>query len=163
MINKNRFRPKNKMTPEKLKEMIQDKGKRKEMENYIDNGLSYKEFEMLMGVFREIRMARLFNDLNIDENRLKKAKDTTVRLHPNSTEWPLLSALYRNRNGNYKVETLINQYHDSILQEGILIGMDYGKKFIIEDLQNRRFSKQDVMNMSNSEISEYCEENRQEV
>lgn len=163
MINKTKFRLKNKMTHKKLKEMVQDKDKTKEMETYIDNGLSNSEFEMLMGVFREIRLDRLFNELDVDENKLEKAKKTTVKLHPNSSEWPLLSRLYRNHDGKYKVETLINQYHDSILREGMLIGMDYGKKFIVEDLQNKRFSKQDVLNMSSKEVHEYCEENRQEI
>lgn len=163
MKNRTKYLLRNKKTRRKLKKMIEDENRTDEVEEYLKKGLSYEEFEMIMGICRELRLDGLFEDLNIDKDELKKAKKTIVKLHPKSEEWPLMSNLYRNHEGKYKAETLMNQYHDSILRDGIIFGMEYGKKFIVEDLQNNRFSKQDIMRMSDDEIYEYCEENRQEI
>ena len=45
----------------------------------------------------------------------------------------------------------------------MLIGANYGKKFIVEDIQNERFSKEDIINMTPEEINEYCDEIRDEI
>ena len=90
------------------------------------------------------------------------AKKKVIKLGPKS-EYPLFSTLYRDHDGLYKVETLINEYHDSTLREGMMVGISYGEKFIVEDIQNNRFTKEDILNMGMDEIIEYCDEERDEI
>ena len=162
MKNKSNRKFKNKISREKLKEMVND-------ENQLDNldlfsgDLSSEDIEMIFDVIKESRIDYLFEMLNVDEEDVKEAKGKIIKLHPRSTEWPLLSTLYKNHKGKYKLETLLNEYHDSTLSEGMMHGFNYGKKFITEDIQNKRFSKEDILNMTEEEIFEYSNEKREEI
>ena len=49
------------------------------------------------------------------------------------------------------------------MKDGLIIGMQYGKKFIIEDIQNHRFTEEDLLNMSEEELNDYCREIREEI
>lgn len=147
---------------EKIKQMMLNKDT-SEFEEFAKKNISKEMFEMMMDVNRELRLDDLFIDLEIDKDELEKAKKTIVKLNLKSAEWPLFSTLYRDHDGKYKVETLMNQYHDSTIRDGIIIGIDYGKKFIVQDLQSKRFSKQDILSMSEDDVSEYCDEDREEI
>ena len=141
---KNRRKQKSKITYEKLKEIMSDENQTETLEKMMrDQDIPY---ELFYEVSRELRLNRLFYDLNVDEADLMKAKKKVIKLSPESTEYPLL-----------------NEYHDSTFREGVIIGMGYGKKFIFEDIQNNRFTKEDILNMSQEEIIKYCDENRDEI
>lgn len=147
---------------EKISKLIRDD----EIENfkkYVKGGISETEICIIMEEIRNARLNDFFEDLNIDKEKLEKTKKQIIRLSPTSTEFPLLSTLYRDHDGNYKVEDLFFEYHDSILRDGIMVGMDYAKKFFVEDIQKNRFKKEDIMNMTSEEIEKYCEENREEI
>ena len=158
---KNRRKQKSKIPYEKLKEMMSDETQTEALEKMILN--QEIPFEMINEASRELRLNSLFEDLNVDEADLMKAKKKIIKLSPQSAEYPLFSTLYREHDGKYMVETLLNQYHDSTFREGVIIGMGYGKKFIFEYIQNNRFTKEDILNMSQEEIIKYCDENRDEV
>ncbi len=158
---KNRRKQKSKIPYEKLKEMMSDETQTEALEKMILN--QEIPFEMINEASRELRLNSLFEDLNVDEADLMKAKKKIIKLSPQSAEYPLFSTLYREHDGKYMVETLLNQYHDSTFREGALVGMNYGQKFIVEDIQNNRFTKEDILNMSKEEIIKYCDENRDEV
>ena len=160
-MNKNKRRWKRcKVTREKLKEMMNDESQIETVQNMIHN--QELTFEMFYEVSRELRLDYLFEKLNVNERDLINAKKKVIKLGPKS-EYPLFSTLYRDHNGKYKVETLINEYHDSTLREGMAVGIVYGEKFIVEDIQNKRFTKEDIINMSQEEIFEYCDENREKI
>ena len=160
-MNKSKRRWKRcKVTREKLKEMMNDESQIETVQNMIDN--QELSFEMFYEVSRELRLDHLFEKLNVNEKDLINAKKKVIKLGPKS-KYPLFSTLYREHNGKYKVETLINEYHDSTLSEGMAVGIVYGEKFIVEDIQNKRFTKEDIINMSQEEIFEYCDENREEI
>ena len=160
-MNKNKRRWKRcKVTREKLKEMMKDESQIETVQNMIHN--QELTFEMFYEVSRELRLDHLFEKLNVNERDLINAKKKVIKLGPKS-EYPLFSTLYRDHNGKYKVETLINEYHDSTLREGMAVGIVYGEKFIVEDIQNKRFTKEDIINMSQEEIFEYCDENREKI
>ena len=114
-------------------------------------------------IARESRIERLIQDLDIDPDKYDKTKKKVIKLNPKSSEFKLISTLFKNHRGKYKVEDLINEYHDSILRDSIPIGMDYGKKLIFEDIQNKRFTKEDILNMSDVEIKEYCHEEVEKI
>lgn len=153
-----------KKSREEVKKMVNDMNEMENFERYAKSGLSSEEVAMILDVIRESRLEHFFEEeLNIDKDKLEEAKKRTIRLHPESTEWPLLSTLYRDHDGEYKVEDLFNEYHDSILRDGVMVGNDYGEKFLIEDIQNKRFSKEDILNMSEDEIKEYCNEERESI
>ena len=125
--------------------------------------ITEKDFELVHEISRDSRLNELFEDLNIDPVQLEIVKKKVIKLSPDSVEYPLFSTLFRDHDGNYKVEDLIYEYHDSILREGMMIGMDYGKKFITEDIQNGRFTKEDILKMTSEEIIEYGDEIREEI
>lgn len=161
MKNKiNRKSKKYKIAREKLKELLNDESQVETVQNMIKN--NEIPFEMFHEVSRELRMEQLFEDLNVDGKDLMNAKKKVIKLGPKS-EYPLFSTLYRDHDGLYKVETLINEYHDSTLREGMMVGISYGEKFIVEDIQNNRFTKDDILNMGMDEIIEYCDEERDEI
>lgn len=161
MKNKiNRKSKKYKIAREKLKELLNDESQVETVQNMIKN--NEIPFEMFHEVSRELRMEQLFEDLNVDGKDLMNAKKKVIKLGPKS-EYPLFSTLYRDHDGQYKVETLINEYHDSTLREGMMVGISYGEKFIVEDIQNNRFTKEDILNMGMDEIIEYCDEERDEI
>ncbi|MDO5810581.1 MAG: hypothetical protein Q4Q37_05760 [Methanobrevibacter sp.] len=161
MKNKiNRKSKKYKIAREKLKELLNDESQVETVQNMIKN--NEIPFDMFHEVSRELRMEQLFEDLNVDWKDLMNAKKKVIKLGPKS-EYPLFSTLYRDHDGQYKVETLINEYHDSTLREGMMVGISYGEKFIVEDIQNNRFTKEDILNMGMDEIIEYCDEERDEI
>ena len=161
MKNKiNRKSKKYKIGREKLKELLNDESQVETVQNMIKN--NEIPFDMFHEVSRELRMEQLFEDLNVDWKDLMNAKKKVIKLGPKS-EYPLFSTLYRDHDGLYKVETLINEYHDSTLREGMMVGISYGEKFIVEDIQNNRFTKEDILNMGMDEIIEYCDEERDEI
>ena len=163
MKNKIKRKLKNKISREKLKRMLNDETELDNMKKIIESELSESDVELIMDITRESRLDGLFDNFNIDKDKLAKAKKKIIKLHPKSTEWPLLSTLYRNHKGKYKAETLFNEYHDSTLSEGMIFGITYGKKFLVEDIQNNRFSKEDIINMSKDEIFSYCDEDWQRI
>lgn len=130
----------------------------------VDSRLSENDVQHIHDIARESRMNELLiEDLKIDEEELEKAKKKIIKLSPYSRKFKFRSVIYKDLKGFYKVEVLLNLFHDSILKEGINIGMEFGTKFLIEDIQNKRFSKEDIMNMTPEEIDEYCEEVREEI
>lgn len=162
MKNRTKRRLKNKKLRKKIKEMMENEEPAEELQKYLKND-DYESFEIFMDVSRELRLNDLFSDLDIDEAELKKAKRRIVKINPKSPKWPLTSTLYRNHKGKYQVETLMNQYHDSVFRDGLVFGLSYGRKFLVEDLQNGRFTKQDILEMNEEEVSKYCDEERKEI
>ncbi len=135
----------------------------KKFEEKVGTEITEDDVIIVHEITREARLEEFIKNLDIDCDQYEQTKKRIITLHPKSQEFPLISTLYRNHKGKYKVEDLINEYHDSILKEGLEIGMDYGKKFIIEDIQNKRFTKKDILNMTKTEITEYCDEIRDEI
>lgn len=156
-------RMRSKITRAKVKEMLKNQEGLNDLYNLYEYGLKKEDLEITVDILRELRLERLYEDLDIDVEKIAKAKKKVVKIRPKSPKCTLISTLYKNHDGNYKIETLLNQFHDSTLQDGFQIGADYGKKFIIDDIQNQRFSKKDIEQMSQEEINEYCGEIRNQI
>ena len=45
----------------------------------------------------------------------------------------------------------------------MIIGSDYGKKFIVDDIQKNRITKEDLLNMNDDELYDYFYEEREEI
>ena len=118
---------------------------------------SKKEHETISEL-KEEQLNVLVDRLNIDRDLFERISKKIVLIRPNSREYHFESEVYRKHNGKYKVRTLLHQYMESVLKEGMAIGMQFGKKFMFEDLQNHRFSREDVENMTDEEIERYCGE-----
>ena len=144
----------------KIARLLEDPEKFKEK---LGSEITEKDVGLVHEITREARLNELFEELNIDSDQLERVKRQVIRLTPKSAEYRLFSTLFRDHDGNYKVCDLMNEYHDSILREGMMIGIDYGKKFIAEDVQSGRFTKEDLMNMTHEEIIEYGDEIREEI
>ena len=145
---------------EKLERLMNDPEK---FISLIGTEITEKDVALVHEIARDARIDDLIESLNIDENQFQKARKKVIKLSPNSTECHMLSALFRDYDGKYLVEDLLYEYHDSILREGVMLGEAYGNKFLVEDIQNNRFSKNDIMNMGKREIDEYCNEVRDEI
>ena len=131
--------------------------------DYLKNETSKNFVEDMYNHIREKRLNRLFEELGIDKEKYEKVRKNYIELSPKSKEYPLFSTLYKKHDGKYKVEDLIYEFHDSILKEGMEIGLAYGQKFLVEDIQNKRFSKEELKNLNEKELREYYDENREEI
>lgn len=147
---------------EKFEQLIES-GNEEEIADFIINETTEDCVGDMLNLIREKRLNQFFDDLGIDKEKYESVRHETIKLHPQSVEWPLFSTLYQNHDGEYKVEDLIYEFHDSILKEGLEIGIAYGEKFVVEDVQNGRFKKEDFKNMNEKELHEYLEENREEI
>ena len=75
---KNRRKLKSKITYEKLKEIMSDENQTETLEKMMrDQDIPY---ELFYEVSRELRLNRLFYDLNVDEADLMKAKKKVIKL-----------------------------------------------------------------------------------
>jgi len=152
-----------KITRELIEELVDNDEGVEKFKEIIEDDLTDNDVKLIMEVIREKRLQELFEKLNIDPEKLEKARKKKITLHPQSVKWPLFSTLYRDKKGKYKVEDLIYEHHDSILREGMIVEISYGKKFAVEDLQNKRFTKEYIRNMSREEMEEYLYEDREEI
>ena len=150
-----------KFTDDELYELIQNENieeNSKILNEYIRlNGK--KGFEHYYRINQNLRFEYLFEILNIDFNEYKKVKNKILKLKPDSEEIPLFSPFFKNHKGNYKLETLLRQHHDENLKTGIELGICYGKKFAIEDLQNNKYTIEDFKKMNKDDIWDYINEN----
>ena len=165
MINKSSRRNRKKIIDhDRLKEMVNNEDEFENFKQFMEaNHTSPDAFKMVMDVIRESRIDHLFEGFGIGEEDLKEIKKKIIKITPKSKELSLKSTLYRKHNGKYKVETLLNQYHDRILKEGYHIGYGYGRKFLVKDIQNGRFTEEDIKNMSREEVMEYGDEVRDDI
>lgn len=142
-------------------ELIESDENLYKLSNIINKPLSDEETEIIFDVFRQRRIKEFFKKLNIENEKFKSTSNKVIKINPSNDK--LISLVYRKHKGNYKISTLIEEFHDAALSEGNKIGIRYGAKFAIEDLQNKRFTKEDFENMTEDEIIEYCNEIRNEI
>ena len=156
-----KFKVFNKFTREELKEILNDETQTDYMKKLIDGGLSTKEFNIMFEVMRELRIEGLFEELNIDPEKYNQAKNEIIKLNPESKDLHLVSVLFRDLKGKYRLEELLNKYHDDVLKSGTIFGICYGKKFVIEDLQNGTYTIRDFKKMTKEEMIEYGDKERE--
>lgn len=116
------------------------------------------KFEKAIQSIKESMLNALFDELEIDKNKLELDKKEKIQLDPKSTEVPLFSTLYRDKKGEFTFEELTNMYYDEILREGLEMGIPYGKKLIAEDIQSNKITKEKILKMSDEDLLEYYEE-----
>lgn len=153
----------NKYTRKEMKEIINDENKLDFLNELIKSGLSSKEIKTIHNLIRESRIDLLFKELNVNYDEYVHAKNKIIKLKPKSEELHLISVIFRDCNGNYKIEDLLNKYHDAILHDGINYGMDYGVKFLYEDIQNGKYTIDDFKNMTEEDIDNYGRLEREEI
>ena len=91
-------------------------------DKFARNQLSEEETSILYKVGRDRRFNMLFEELHVDKNDLKKAKNKHVSLYSQSQD---------SKSKKQKFKHILNDYYGSIIKEGIFIGIGYGKKFIV--------------------------------
>ena len=132
-------------------------------EDKLEGNVTEKDIELMHEIARESRLNDLFDDLNINKTKIKKLQKKVIKLSPKSKKYHLTSHIFSKHKGLYRVGDLLDEYHDDILRTGMLVGIYYGKKFIIKDIQDNRITKQDLMNMNDDELYEYFYEQREEI
>ena len=143
---------------EKIKRIVEEEDEEK-FKKMIKEELEFEDVQLFLELIREKRMEELYDKLEIDRTKLKKAKSKKIKLSPKSVKWPLLSSIYRDKKGKYKVEDLLFEYHDSVLAEGMEIGIETGKQVVILDIKNGKLKKEDIIRMSEDDIEEYINTN----
>lgn len=123
---------------------------------------SDEEYEIISNL-ADKNLDILYDDLKIDKKQIEKVNKKLVTIKPKSKEYPFKSTLYKNRKGKYKFQTLLYQYHEKVLKDSIFIGMQYGKRIAVEDLQNNRIDGEYIKNMSADEVEKYCNEVREDI
>lgn len=143
---------------EKIKRIVEEEDEEK-FKKMVKDELEFEDVQLFLELIREKRMEELYEKLEIDRDKLKKAKAKKIKLSPDSVKWPLLSSIYRDKKGKYKVEDLLFEYHDSVLAEGMEIGIETGKQVVIMDIKNGKLKKDDINRMSEDDIEEYINKN----
>lgn len=143
---------------EKIKRIVEEEDEEK-FKKMVKDELEFEDVQLFLELIRKKRMEELYEKLEIDRDKLKKAKAKKIKLSPDSVKWPLLSSIYRDKKGKYKVEDLLFEYHDSVLAEGMEIGIETGKQVVIMDIKNGKLKKDDINRMSEDDIEEYINKN----
>ena len=143
---------------EKIKRIVEEEDEEK-FKQMVKEELEFEDVQLFLELIREKRMEELYDKLEIDRAKLKKAKSKKIKLSPDSVKWPLLSSIYRDKKGKYNVEDLLFEYHDSVLAEGMEIGIETGKQVVILDIKNGKLKKEDIIRMSEDDIEEYINTN----
>lgn len=132
-------------------------------QNKIGTEIRENDVQIIHEICRDARLDELIESMDIDKKEYEKTRNEIITLNPDDEDYPLHSKLFKNLKGKYEFEKLLFKYHDSVLRGGMIIGMDYGKKFLIEDIQNNRFTKKDIINMTKKQVDEYCDEVREQI
>jgi len=116
-----------------------------------------KKVEEMMNHLKEEYLNTLFENLHIDKSKLDQMKNKKLSVE----DMCLMSTLYRDKKGEFTLEELTDEYYYSILKEGVLFGLDYGKKIIIDDIQSNKLSKEAIINMSVEDVMNYFDDRKE--
>lgn len=108
---------------------------------------------------REERLGDLYSELKID----RSFEDKEIELGPESGNLELISLLFKNKKGRFTVKELIDEYYRDSLGDGTEVGMAYGTKFIVQDIQNGKITLNKLKKMSDNEITLYLNEHDDEM
>ena len=156
-----KYRNKKQKIKEKIRNIINTYDEESQIE-YMDN-MPIEEIEIMAEVYCEMRIEHLLEQLKIPLEDYKKIQNKVINLNSKSKEIQLISYVFREYKGNYTLKQLLINYHDEVLKDGIEIGLKYGKKFIVEDIQQNRFTKETLKNISENEYYEYIYEELDEI
>ncbi len=135
-----------------MKEEIEEKG----LDKYLND---VELSKMIINLFT-IRRINLFEKLcDHLEINIKKANEicnnSYYKFNLETAEDMFVSELYSTIEGEYSCRELVERYISYVFNEGMNVGMVYGKKKFIEDIQDNQFSYEGLNIMNYEEKFEY--------
>lgn len=111
---------------------------------FINNNIEFKNSNENYEKTKNKYIKELFNKLCLDEDHINESLNKKLKLNPKSKKIVLMSSLYKMDKGKFKVSDLIDKHYFNTLFQGREIGIIYGEKMIIEDIQTKKLRKQDI-------------------
>ena len=96
----------------------------------------------------------MFNILDIDLKLAKKKTNKRILLGEKS-KLQLISAIFKEKEGKFRVSDLVREHCFAIFQEGMRIGIRNGIKIVIDDITSGRVNHNEFNEMNLDQLSDY--------
>lgn len=130
--------------------------KEEEQVNVIVEGIlrSFCEFTTDNNLMVDYHFEELFDVLDIDLKLAKKRCNKRIKLG-NKSKIGIISAIYKNKNGKFRVTDLVKEHCQTIFEEGMRLGIRNGIKIVMDDVHLKRINPDDFSTMELNELSAY--------
>lgn len=130
--------------------------KEEEQVNVIVEGIlrSFCEFTTDNNLMVDYHFEELFDVLDIDLKLAKKRCNKRIKLG-NKSKIGIISAIYKNKNGKFRVTDLVKEHCQTIFEEGMRLGIRNGIKIVMDDVHSKRINPDDFSTMELNELSAY--------
>lgn len=130
--------------------------KEEEQVNVIVEGIlrSFCEFTTDNNLMVDYHFEELFDVLDIDLKLAKKRCNKRIKLG-NKSKIGIISAIYKNKNGKFRVTDLVKEHCQTIFEEGMRLGIRNGIKIVMDDVHSKRIDPDDFSTMELNELSAY--------
>lgn len=115
---------------------------------------SFCEFTTDNNLMVDYHFEELFDVLDIDLKLAKKRCNKRIKLG-NKSKIGILSAIYKNKNGKFRVTDLVKEHCQTIFEEGMRLGIRNGIKIVMDDVHSKRIDPDDFSTMELNELSAY--------
>ena len=115
---------------------------------------SFCEFTDDNQMMVDYHFEELFNVLDIDFKLAKKRCNKRILLGPKSKLF-IISAIFKDKEGKFRVTDLVKEHCKTIFEEGMRIGIRNGIKIVMDDVNLKRINPDDFSTMDMSELSNY--------
>lgn len=115
---------------------------------------SFCEFTTDNNLMVDYHFEELFDVLDIDLKLAKKRCNKRIKLG-NKSKIRIISAIYKNKNGKFRVTDLVKEHCQTIFEEGMRLGIRNGIKIVMDDVHSKRINPDDFSTMELNELSAY--------
>lgn len=115
---------------------------------------SFCEFTTDNNLMVDYHFEELFDVLDIDLKLAKKRCNKRIKLG-NKSKIGIISAIYKNKNGKFRVTDLVKEHCQTIFEEGMRLGIRNGIKIVMDDVHSKRIDPDDFSTMELNELSAY--------
>lgn len=115
---------------------------------------SFCEFTDENNMMVDYHFEELFDVLDIDFKLAKKRCNKRVKLG-NKSKIRTISAIFKDKNGKFRVTDLVKEHCQTIFEEGMRLGIRNGIKIVMDDVNSKRINPDDFSTMELNELSAY--------
>ena len=115
---------------------------------------SFSEFTEENKMMVDYHYREFFKILDIDLKLAKKRCNKRVKLG-NKSKIRIISAVFKSKEGKFRVTDLVKEHCKVIFEEGMRIGIRNGIKIVMDDIHSKRIDSNDFSTMDLSQLSDY--------
>ena len=140
---------------EKFDKDFEELSESKQIELIVESVLySFFEFTDENKMMIDYHFEEMFNILDIDLKLAKKKTNKRILLGEKS-KLQLISAIFKEKEGKFRVSDLVREHCFAIFQEGMRIGIRNGIKIVIDDITSGRVNHNEFNEMNLDQLSDY--------